>query len=132
MYQANWDSLYTDNKATTLRAKILFKFTPRVAPSNNKSNKNTIKHIPVTIKKVSPLSPLPAKSKNKVNTISKYFQNKKQLDEPKKPVMFYTQALKPSANMSEVLKIKKTFLFLSAKKIDQVNNIVKDNPKLKP
>ena len=39
VYQANWDSLYTDNKATTLRAKILSKFTPRVAPSNNKNNK---------------------------------------------------------------------------------------------
>jgi len=32
----------------------------------------------------------------------------------------------------EVLKIKETFLALNAKKIDQVNSIIKDNPKPKP
>ena len=36
----------------------------------------------------------------------------------------YAQASKPSINTSEVLKIKETFSSLSAKKIDQVNNIV--------
>jgi len=34
--------------------------------------------------------------------------------------------------MSDVLKIKEAFPALNAKKIDQVNNIVKRNPKLKP
>ena len=46
--------------------------------------------------------------------------------------MSYTQAIKPSVNTSEVLKIKEVFLALNAKKIDQINNIVKDNPKPKP
>ena len=35
-------------------------------------------------------------------------------------------------NTSEVLKIKEAFLALNAKKIDQINNIVKGNPKPKP
>ena len=56
----------------------------------------------------------------------------KKLTEAKKPAMSYTQAIKPSANTSEVLKIKEAFLALNAKKIDQINNIVKGNPKPKP
>jgi len=44
----------------------------------------------------------------------------------------YVQAIKPPANTLEVLKIKETFPALNAKKIDQINNIVKGNPKLKP
>jgi len=48
------------------------------------------------------------------------------------PVRLYTQATKMSANMSDVLKIKKAFLALNANKIDQVNNIIKGNPKPKP
>ena len=132
VYQANWDSFYTDNKTMTLRTKISSKFTLRIAPSNNKGNKNMTKHVPVTIKKVSPPLSLPAKSKNEVNTISKYFQNKKQLGEPKKPATSYAQALKPSANTSKIIKIKETFPSLNAKKIDQVNNIIKGNLKPKP
>ena len=46
--------------------------------------------------------------------------------------MLYVQASKPSANTLEVLKIKEAFLALNAKKIDQVNNIVKGNLKPKP
>ena len=72
----------------------------------------------------------------KVNTISKYFQNKKPLIENKKKEGFnstksYAQAFKSHATMSDVLKIKEAFPALNAKKIDQVNNIVKGNPKLK-
>ena len=37
-----------------------------------------------------------------------------------------------SVNISEVLKIKETFLALNAKKIDQINSIVKENMKPKP
>jgi len=40
--------------------------------------------------------------------------------------------LKPSANTSEVLKIKETFPALNVKKINQINNIVKGNLKPKP
>ena len=52
--------------------------------------------------------------------------------EPKKPTMSYTQVLKQTANTSEVLKIKEAFPALNAKKIDQISNIIKGNPKLKP
>ena len=52
--------------------------------------------------------------------------------EPTKPTMLYAQASKQTANTSEVLKIKEAFPALNAKKIDQINNIVKGNPKLKP
>jgi len=138
VYQANWDSLYTDNKTSTLRTKISFKFSSRIAPTTNKNNKETNKPVPVTIDKVSPLPSLPAKSKREVNIISKYFQNNKplvkarKLTETNKPAISYAQAIKPSVNTSEVLKIKEAFLALNAKKIDQINNIVKGNPKPKP
>ena len=96
VYQSNWDSFYTDNKTTTLRAKILSKFTSRIPPPTNKNNKKTTKPATVTIEKVPPLPPLPAKSKREVNIISKYFQNSKssvkakKLTETKKPAMSYT------------------------------------------
>ena len=138
VYQSNWDSFYTDNKTTTLRAKILSKFTSRIPPPTNKNNKKTTKPATVTIEKVPPLPPLPAKSKREVNIISKYFQNSKssvkakKLTETKKPAMSYTQASKPMTNTSEVLKIKEAFLALNAKKINQINNIIKGNSKPKP
>ena len=116
----------------TLRVKILPKFTPRIAPNTSKSNKDMTKHVPVTIEKVPPPFPLPAKSKKEVNIISKYFQNNKPSIEPKKPAMSYAQALKPTANTSKVLKIKETFPALNAEKIDQISNIIKGNPKPKP
>jgi len=40
--------------------------------------------------------------------------------------------LKQGANTSEIIKIKETFPSFSANKISQINNIVKDNPKIKP
>jgi len=55
----------------------------------------------------------------------------KKTNEIKKPSVSYAQATKPSANTSEVLKIKEAFLAFNAKKIDQVNNIIKGNPKPK-
>jgi len=48
-----------------LRAKISSKFTPKVAPNPSKSNKETTKHVPVTIKKAPLPPPLLAKSKKK-------------------------------------------------------------------
>jgi len=44
----------------------------------------------------------------------------------------YAQALKPTANTSKVLKIKKMFSALNVKKIDQISNIIKGNLKPKP
>ena len=72
-----------------------------------------------------------------MNVISKYFQNKKPLIENKKkegsnPTKSYAQASKLPTTMSDTLKIKEAFPTLNTKKIDQVNNIIKGNPKLKP
>jgi len=138
VYEAKWDALYTDNKANTLRAKVASKFTPRTSPQNNGNKKDIAKLVPVTINRVPPPPPLPAKTKKEVNIISKYFH-------PKKPSVentakgnninlgkFYTQASKSSVSTSDVLKIKKTFLSLNAQKIDQVNNIVNGQNKSKP
>ena len=116
----------------TLRAKISSKFTPRVAPNPSKSNKEIAKHIPVTIEKAPPPPSLLAKSKKEANVILKYFQNNKTSAEPKKPNRSYTQISKQTVNTSEILKIKESFPTLNAKKIDQINNIVKGNPNLKP
>jgi len=129
VYQANWDTFYTDNNAMTLRAKIASKFSPRIALTTSKNSKETPKSVMVTIDKVPLPPPLPVKSKREVNVISKYFQNKKLIGN-NNPARSYAQATKPSANTSEVLKIKEAFPALNAKKIDQVNSIVKDN--LKP
>ena len=138
VYQANWDLFYTDNKTTILRVKILSKFSPRIVPPTNKNNKKIAKPVPVTINKVPLPPPLPVKSKREVNVISKYFQNNKplveakKLTETKKPAISYAQAIKSSANTLEVLKIKEAFVALNAKKINQINNIVKGNLKPKP
>jgi len=51
---------------------------------------------------------------------------------PKKPTKSYTQVSKQTANTSKVLKIKELFPALNAKQINQVNNIIKNNPKPKP
>ena len=85
VYQSSWDSLYTNNKTITLREKISTKFTPKIAPSSNtKTNKTVPKPVPASINKVSPPPPLPAKTAKKVNTISKYFQNNKPLNDKSK------------------------------------------------
>jgi len=121
-----------------LRAKISSKFTPRMPLTNNNNKKEIPKSIPVSINRVLPLSPLPAKSKKEINVISKYFQPKKSMvennaqDSNAKIRKLYTQASKTSVNTSEVLKIKETFLSLNAKKINQVNNIVNGQSKTKP
>jgi len=135
MYQANWDAFYTENNTMTLRVKIASKFSPRIALTTSKNNKKTPKSVLVTIDKVSLLPLLPVKSKREVNIIFKYFQSKKPSVETKKlignnnPARSYAQA---TTNTLEVLKIKEAFLALNAKKIDQVNSIVKGNPKPKP
>jgi len=133
VYEAKWDALYTDHKSNILKTKISSKVTQRTISPNNGNKKDIPKSVPVTINKV---LPLPAKSKKKINTISKYF---------KKPTVdnsahgtnvnsskSYTQALKTSASTSEILKIKETFPFLNAQKINQVNNIVNGSTNPKP
>jgi len=118
VYKAKWDSLFTDNKSTTLRSKISSKFTPRVGPNMNKNNKKVTKLVPISIKKAPPPPLLPAKSKNEANIISKYFQDNKPITEPKKLTKSYAQTLKQSASTYEVLKIKESFTALNTKQID--------------
>ena len=138
VYQAGWDSLYTDNRSKTLREKISSKFTPRITPNNAKKNSKELPNsIPISLDKVPLPPPLLAKSAKEVNAISKYFQNKKPPVENKekeisKHIKTYAQVSKSQVSTSDVLKIKEAFLALNAKKIDQVNNIVKGNPKSKP
>jgi len=138
VYTAKWDALYTNQKTNTLRSKISSKFTPRIPPTKGNTNKKTPKSVPVTINKAPPLPPLLAKSKKEINVISKYFQPKIHLvgnnTQPSndKSGKSYAQAIKPSANTSEVLKIKETFPSLNAQKIDQVNSIVNGQNKQKP
>ena len=138
VYAARWDVLFTDQKTNMLRAKISLKFTPRMPPTNNNNKKEIPISIPVSINRALPLPPLPAKFKKKINIISKYFQPKKSTvknnaqDSNVKTRKSYAQASKTSVNTSEVLKIKETFPSLNAKKIDQVNNIVNGQNKMKP
>ena len=138
VYRAKWDVLHTDNKTNTLRAKILSKFTLRVPAPNGNNKKDIPKSTPVTINKAPPLPPLPAKSKNEINSILKYFHSKKNLVENNNQLSktnsgkSYAQASKPSVNTSKVLKIKEAFPSLNAQKIDQVNNIVNGQNKAKP
>ena len=67
VYEAKWDSLYTDKKSNTLKAKISSKFTPRTVPSNNGNKKEIAKPVPVTINRVPLPPPLPAKTRKEVN-----------------------------------------------------------------
>ena len=138
VYGAKWDVLHTDNKTNTLRAKISSKFTPRIPAPNGINKKDIPKSTLVTINKAPPLPLLPAKSKKEINAISKYFHPKKNSVESNNQSSklnsgkSYTQASKPTVNMSEVLKIKEAFPSLNAQKIDQVNNIVNGQNKAKP
>ena len=109
VYEAKWDSLYTDNKTNTLRAKISSKFTPRTMPNKNNNKKDITKPVPIFIEKAPPLSLLPAKSKSKVNTISKYFKETNTKSDLEKPIKLYVQASKQPTSTSDVLKIKESF-----------------------
>ena len=44
----------------------------------------------------------------------------------------YVYTSKLTTSIAEVIKIKDTFLALGAKKIDQIQNIIKSSPKPKP
>jgi len=132
VYEAKWDVLNMDNKTNTLRTKISSKFIIRTKPNNNR--KESAKIVPMSIEKSSSVlkPPLPAKSKSEVNIISKYFKGKKLMSNQSKPSKSYVQASKPMASTSDVLKIKESFLALTTKQIDRVNNIIKGNPTPKP
>ena len=113
-----------------LRRKIMAKFTPKIQPAPSKNSKEINKPNPVNIKRI-PL-PVLAKSQKEVNIISKYFKNNKPAINSKQLPKSYAQASKQNISMSEIIKIKKAFPSISAKKINQINNIVKGTSKSKP
>ena len=129
VYKSNWDSLYTDNETNTLKRKIAAKFTPSVQPVPKRPTKDTLKSIPASTEKIPP--PIPAKSQKEINIISKYFKNKQMEIRNPGTNRSYTQASKQGTSTSDVIKINNMFPFIGAKKIDQINEIVKGSPKAK-
>ena len=132
VYKAKQDSLHTDKKTNTFRAKISFKLTLRAAPNKNNNKKEIAKPVPVFIEKAPSPSLLLTKSKSEINTISKYFKRINTTMNPVKLFKSYAQASKQTTSTSNMLKIKESFPALSANQVDWVNNIVKENPKSKP
>ena len=122
IYQSKWDSLNANNNRKSLRDKITAKLSPRVIPQPSCNNKPMEKLVPASIEKMPPL--LPAKLKNEVNQIFKYFKSTS--------TKSHAQALKLNTNTNEVIKIKDTFTALNAQKIDQIQKIINGAPKLKP
>jgi len=101
-----------------------------VKPVSNGNQTNKNKSVPTSIERIP--SPIPAKFQKKVNQISKYFKNIKSTPIIKLAQKSYVQASKLVSNTAEVIKIKVTFPILDAKKINQIQNIIKDGPKSKP
>ena len=129
VYESNWDFFYTDNNTNTLRRKIAVKFTPNVQPVPKRPAKETSKYILASIEKIPP--PILAKSQKEINIISKYFKNKQVENKTSETNKSYAQVSKQGTSMSDVIKIKDMFLSIRAKKIDQINEIIKGLPKAK-
>jgi len=129
IYGSNWDVLFTNNKSNTLRRKIVAKFTPKIHSASQRPPKENAKSTPASIERIPP--PIPAKSQKKVNIISKYFKNKQLETQTPGNNKMYAQASKLSTSTSDVIKIKEMFPSIGAKKIDQISEIVKGNPKPK-
>ena len=129
VYKSNWDTLHTDNKSNTLRRKIAAKFTPKIQPDPKKHTKETTKSTLASIEKIPP--PIPAKSQKEINIISKYFKNKQTETRNPGNSKMYDQASKQSTSTLDMIKIKDMFLSIGAKKIDQINEIIKGSPKPK-
>ena len=58
-YKANWDALYTDNNSTSLRKKIMAKFTPRIQLIPRRNTKESNKPSQASIEQI--LLPILAK-----------------------------------------------------------------------
>ena len=126
VYESNWDALHTNNKSNTLRRKIAAKFTPKIQPASKKPAKESTKSTPASIEKIPP--PIPAKSQKEINII---FKNKQTETRNPGNSKTYAQASKQSTSTSDIIKIKDMFLSIGAKKIDQINEIIKGSPKPK-
>jgi len=129
IYKSNWDALHTDNKSNTLRRKIAAKFTPKTHMAPKKPTKETSKSTLASIEKIPPL--ILAKSQKEINVISKYFKNKQMEITNPGNSKSYAQASKQSTSTSDVIKIKNMFPSIGAKKIDQINKIIKRSSKPK-
>ena len=130
IYDANWDALSADNNSILLRKKISAKFTPRIQPTSQKINKEKNGPSLASIKRLLP--PIPAKSLKEINIISKFFKNSKMDTSSLTKTKLYAQASKQNISMADIIKIKETFPSMEAKKIKQINNIVKGPSKPKP
>ena len=130
VYDTNWDVLFTDNKSSTLRKKIMDKFTLKIQPIPQRKPIEVNKPTLASIERIPP--PILAKSQKKVNVISKFFKNKKSDNLSSSKAKSYTQASKQNISTLDVVKIKETFPSIGAKKIDQINEIVKGPSKPKP
>ena len=126
IYSSGWDSLFADKNNNTFRQKVSFKYTPNVNPLKNgkKGKKNTDK--PASIERLP--SPISAKLPKEVKEISKFFKKTSPANRNKNNRKSYVQA---ENNTREVLKIKEVFLNLQAKKIENIQKIIKDNSKAK-
>jgi len=120
--------LFTDNKYNTLGRKIAAKFIPKIHSVSQRLPKENAKSTLASIKRIPPL--IPAKSQKEVNVISKYFKKKQpEMQTPRNNKM-YAQASKLTSTL-DVIKIKKMFPSIGAKKINQINEIIKGNSKPK-
>jgi len=128
-YGISFPWFITDKNSYTLRQKILAKFTPKIKPitSGNKSDKN--QSVLASIERIP--SPIPAKFQKEVNQISKYFRNTKSFPINKPTYRSYSQASKLTSKTADIIKIKNTFSAINAKKINQIQNIIKGSSKPK-
>ena len=117
-------------KLTPLGRKFQLNSPQDLHPSGITSRKKLIPQFPFLSRRHLPFPPLPAKTKTKVNRISKYFKPTSNKSNMEKPTKSYAHALRQLPSTSDVLKIKESFPALNASQINRVN-IVKENPKPK-
>ena len=135
IYNSHWNGLYIDKANTIFKNKVKSKFTSQVPKStNNNKGKEIVK--PTLISSIS--SPISAKLQKEVNELSKYFK-KNTNSQQKKLYANATSLLKqpspvtPKNIIRETLKIKKTFLNLPHKKIEEMQKVINGSKnKVKP
>jgi len=108
----------------------MFKYTPvvKLMKNSKKGEKNTNKLASIERMPPSILVKLP----KEVRQISKYFKTTNLINNNKNNNKLYAQVSNADNNTREVLKIKKTFLNLQAKKIENIQKIIRGDGKPKP
>jgi len=129
IYNSGWDSLIADKNNNFFRQKVSLNFTPKLNPvkTNNRCKENTEKSMSI---KRQPHS-ISAKLPKEVNKISKFFKKNNLTNGNRDTRKLYAQVLSSSNNARKVLKIKEMFPNLQAKKIENIQKIIKDNGKPK-